>query len=234
MPGLGGPYETKANILAFLQKIKSDLTLADISDVMYNSSTEQINNRTDTYWKIYSGSLYINGEGIGHIYSPVVPIATLTGLSIISSDLTEETLDVSGSDREVAFDIETGLIERISQFDLQVEKGIEYGESGSVFPIGIDNIKITGTFGRDALLHDSLNILKFLQTLIVARMMGFMYPTDFNAVDIAEEKIGEYSYKIGDMQYSNNDKNQKRTLEGYIEYLFSILPQDDKNLVLGS
>ena len=40
--GLGGPYTTKSDILAFAIRLKPDLVLADITDVMLDSTTEII------------------------------------------------------------------------------------------------------------------------------------------------------------------------------------------------
>jgi hypothetical protein len=229
MPGLGGPYETKANILAFLQKLKSDLTLADITDMIYNASTEMINSKTDTYWEIFSGDLYQDGTGRDHVFCPVVPIATLTGLVIIATDETEDSLDVSGSDRQVWYNSKTGIIKRVNWYEDRIERDTDYG---AIFPLGVQNIKITGTFGRDATNHDTLNILKLLQTFICMKILGFQFPSKFNVVDAIEEKIGEYSYRIGDMQYTTNLKNQKFTLDGYIDMLFGLLPKDDQLEVL--
>jgi len=231
MPGAGGPYETRANILTFLQKVKSDLVLADITDTVYNASTEMINNKTDTYWEIFAGDLYINGEGTDRFFSPVVPIVTLTNVQLIFRDGTTEDLITSGVDKQVWFNDETGEIARIDKYGM--DDITRDPDPGPRFPEGLKNIKITGTFGRDASNHDSLNILKLLQTLLVMKIMNFQFPSDFRQVDLIQERIGEYEYRIGDMQTSKVGKNQKMTLEGYIDYLFNLLPKDDAISVMG-
>ena len=225
----GGPYETKQNILTFIQKVNNKIVLSDITDAVYNSATEMINYKTDTNWEIFSGSQILNGTGENHVFSRIVPIVTLTNVVIIAKDETETELIVSGIDRQVWFNRDTGLIERISiRDDIRVTGSSTTIATSPVFPQGIENIRITGTFGRVDGSHESVATLALLQTLIVMKQMGFMFPTLARASDLIQERIGEYEYRVGDMQYSNLDKNQKLTLDGYIAHLFDCLPKDDK------
>lgn len=221
----GGPYVTKQAVVDFAVSLKTDLTVADITDAMLTATTQMINKETDTYWQVYAGDLYVDGRGEDFIFSPIVPIVTLTAVKIIDIDTTEESLTVSGTDREVWFNEETGLIKRIDYYgstDIQRDP-----DPGALFPEGVKNIKITGTFGRATYAE----LLAMLQTMLIIQMLRFKYPSEFNT-DLISERIGEYEWRASEMQYSKDPKNSKKTLDGYISYLYSMLPQDDKLCVL--
>lgn len=226
MNGYGGPYTTKSAIIAFISTIQSDVTIAesDISDVMLASTTEQINYRTDTVWEVYSGTLYVDGRGEDFVFSPITPIVTLTGVAIIAQDTTVESLILTGTSREVWWNEETGCIKRINWDESHIEVD---PQEGLYFPEGLKNIRLIGTFGRAT----HANILAMLQTLLVLKLLTFKYPSTL-VLDLIMEKIGEYQYRVGDQATSRDPKNIKKTLDGYIEYLFDCLPKDDKLTVL--
>jgi hypothetical protein len=231
MAGYGGPYASKAEALAFINNLVdgTPLTSDDITDAEMSMANEIINNRTDTYWKVTtSGSLYLDGTGKNYVFSTIVPIVTLTACVIIALDDTTESLTVSGSAKEIIYDPNTGLIKRVvvSEDDWLMK---DTDDESVFFPLGIRNIKITGTFGKDS---DSINILKQLQILLVLQLMQKKFVGKIKP-DLVMEKIGEYEYRVSEMQYAKDPKNTKLTLEGYIEFLFKSLPQDGKILVMG-
>lgn len=216
---MAAPYITKAEVLVLAQILKSDLT--DIPDDFMDASGEIIEGKTKV-WEIVTADQYLNGEGTNFIFCPTVPINSLTGLYIIASDTSEESLDVSGTDRQVWFDGSTGQIRRIA-----VNRDIaRYPDAGDLdaplFPTGLQNIRISGNFGKGP-----YKILKVLQTMLIFQMLERIYPKEFKAGDIVSEKLGEYSYNIGVMEYTKDPKNQKKTLEGYIDWLFDQLPKDE-------
>ncbi len=214
-----GPYASKATILELGQKLKPDLVLADISDMFLNSATQIIEVKTGKTWDSpLTPILYIDGRGEPFVFSPITPIRTLTEVAIIAPDTTEELLDVSGSDREVWFNDITGEIKRISSFE-----DIARPYSGACFPEGIKNIRITGTFGK---VSTELPILELLQTLLVFQMLALIFPKEFRLTDLTGEKIGEYSYTLAAMEYSVNPDNQRKTLDGYIAWLFTQLEDE--------
>ncbi len=214
-----GPYATKDAILALGIKLKPDMVLADISDMFLNSATQIIEVKTGKTWDtIAATSLYIDGRGEPFIFCPITPILTLTGLKIIAGDTTEESLDVAGTDREVWYNDQTGLISRINS-----QEDIARPYSGACFPHGVKNIKIEGTFGK---VSTELPILELLQTLLVFQMLGLIFPSQFRLSDLTGEKIGEYSYTLAAMEYSVNPNNQRKTLDGYINWLFEQLDQE--------
>jgi hypothetical protein len=223
MNGYGGPYTTKAAIIDFISTIQSDIiiTVNDISDVVLASTTEQINYKTDTAWQVYAGILYIDGNGERSIFSPLVPIVTLTELAIIGKDTTEEKLILTGINRQVWWNNETGCISRLDWDKSHIEVDPLWGE---YFIEGQNNIRLTGTFGRATFA----NTLALLQQLMVFKILTFKFP-DLKT-DMIMEKIGEYQYRIG--EGAKNSVNEKRTLDGYIDYLFSCLPKDDKLCVV--
>jgi len=229
MGGTGGPYASKSEVLGFLQKIKSDLTLADITDLVYFPPVQIINQRTDTHWEIFNGTILMDGHGENYILIPIVPIVTITEILIEKIDETTESLDLAGTDRQVWWNTDTGVLTRINPNNIDITRGRGFFD-GPLFPRGQQNIAVTGTFGRDV-GHDAEDILKLLHILLVMKIMNFQFPSKFRAVDLVQERIGEYEYRIGDMQYSRLDSNQKLTLDGYINMLFDTLPKDDQYTV---
>jgi hypothetical protein len=219
MGGSGGPYATRVEIEAFASKMNPDFLSADLTDKEILAAQEIINERSDTVWNLFSGSKYVDGTGNPYIFSPIVPIVTLTSVKIIAIDTTETSLIVSGSTREIIADFETGMIKRVQGI------GVEYGEEneiGPYFPLGVQNIKLTGTFGQNGA---SANTLNLLQTLLCILTLSKKFSGKYNS-DLVMERIGEYEYRTDPMQYSKNPKNQKMTLEGYIDYLFESLPKE--------
>jgi hypothetical protein len=226
---MASPYTTKTEVIVYLNKLKgageTPLVEADIPDSAFDGAGQIIDKKTESRFSVFAGDLYVDGDGQNYIICPRTPIVTLTGLVIIKTDLTTEALVLTTSSRNVWYNEATGLIKRIA---VEVDR-IEYGQEqvDSIFPTGVKNIKMTGTFGGTA-----ANILALLQIMETSRILGF-YMDFIKRANLIEEQIGEYRYKLGDMQTSKDPNNARKTLDGYIEYLYQCLPKDDNETVLG-
>lgn len=220
-----GPYATATEIYNFLVQIKPTLQLSEITDSLITLATQIINQRADATWDLFIGNLYLDGKNEDWIMCPKIPIQAITALTIISIDGTEESITISGTDKQVEINNETG---EIRAFDLtETEKVVRDQDRFWLFPKGLQNIRITGTFGVDA-GGSASEILKMLTIMLVMQNLRFKDPESFRQMDLVSETIGEYKWQVGDMQYSSNLKNQKLTLEGYIDYLFNSLPKEDQ------
>jgi hypothetical protein len=226
---MASPYTTKIEVINYLNKLKGAgetlLVEADIPDSAFNGAGQIIDKKTESRFSVFAGDLYVDGDGQNYVICPKTPIITLTALSIIHTDLTTEALVLTTASRNIWYNEATGLIKRIA---VEVDR-IEYGQEqvDSIFPTGVKNIKMTGTFGGTA-----ADILALLQIMETSRILGFFM--DFiKKANLIEEQIGEYRYKLGDMQTGKDPNNARKTLDGYIEYLYTCLPQDDNQTVLG-
>lgn len=222
-------YASKATIVSLLSQINPSVpfTESDLPDIVWHGSADIIDAKADTSFNAFTGDLYVDGQAENFIFCPRVPILTLTALKRINTDTTTVSYVVSGTSREVWFNEETGLIQLIND----EETGIEYGPPATspVFPRGVKNIKITGSFGDTSVT----NILYLLQSLLCLQALNKLGYEKFSKLDMLEEAIGEYRYKIQDSQYAKDAANQKLTLEGYIDYLFKLLPKEDSYRLLG-
>jgi len=226
---MASPYTTKLEVVTYLNSLKSagetQLVETDIPDSAFNGAGSIVDEKTGSRFAVFAGDLYVDGDGQNYIICPRVPIITLTGVTIINPDTSTEALVVSGTSRNIWFNEATGLIKRIA---ITVDR-IEYGQEhvDCVFPFGVKNIKMTGTFGGT-----SADVLALLQILETTRILGFFM--DFiKKTNLIEEQIGEYRYKLGDMQTGKDPNNARKTLDGYIEYLYNCLPQNDNDSLLG-
>lgn len=226
---MASPYTTKLEVVNYLNNLKgageTQLVEANIPDSAFNGAGEIIDKKTKSRFSVFAGDLYVDGDGQNYVICPRIPIVTLTGLVIINPDTSTEALVLSGTSRNVWYHEATGLIKRIA---ITVDR-IEYGQEhvDCVFPSGVKNIKMTGTFGGIA-----ANILALIQILETTRILGFFM--DFiKKTNLIEEQIGEYRYKLGDMQTGKDPNNARKTLDGYIEYLYASLPKDDDDACLG-
>jgi len=204
---------------------ETPLVEANIPDSAFNAAGQIIDSRTSSRFATYDGKLYVDGMGDPSIICPRVPIIKLDALKIINIDTSTTALVLSGTSRNVWYNEATGLIKRISLY----AESIEYGQDNieSVFPVGVKNVEIDGEFGGTC-----AHTLALLQILETARILGFFM--DFiKKTNLIEEQIGEYRYKIGDMQTGKDPNNARKTIDGYIEYLYQSLPKDDDTSVLG-
>lgn len=226
---MASPYTTKTEVILYLNNLKgvgeTPLVETDIPDSAFDGAGQIIDKKTESRFSVFAGDLYVDGDSENYIICPKVPIVTLTAIAIIATDLTTEALVLTTSSRNAWFNEATGLIRRISVGSDKIEYGEDY--SNSIFPSGVKNIKLTGTFGGTA-----ANILQLLQIMETSRILGF-YMDFIKKTNLIEEQIGEYRYKLGDMQTGKDPLNARKTLDGYIEYLYQCLPKDDNEAVLG-
>jgi len=218
-------FTSKGSVFVFLLGYNPNVVLDDIPDYFITAAEQEINNRTDTQWEIDSSdvTILLDGSGTKFIHVNTVPIVSLTEVVLIFFDETEESLDISGANRNIRFNVETGVIERIqSSNNTLIERGDD-PLRGSVFLEGTANVRIVGKFGRSA--TDVEDILRLIANLSILRMMTFKDPSKFKA-NIIKEKIGKYDYMIGAKGRATGD-NEILNLDGYINYLYSVLPQDD-------
>jgi hypothetical protein len=211
-----------SDCLAWARIVKPDLDA--IPPMMFATAGEIIENRTKK-WGITAQDQFVNGDRKAYIFCPVTPIVVLSDVVLIASDLGEEHLvtDPTNPGRQVWYDPLSGLIRRISfeTENMYTDQNSDLVPYPLVYPEGLQNIKISGIFGSGPLAT-----LGTLQALITFKMMGFLWD-DFDISSLFSEKIGEYQQTFYDMQRAGNEKNEKQTLEGYIEYLFISLPKDD-------
>lgn len=208
-------FATASEIAEFISKINEDFTEEDISDLLVDSTTQIIELKTGRSFEIDAGPLFIDGRGEPFIFCPTTPIVTLTALKIINTDGTEISLDIAGADKQIVVNEETGEIRKIDGlFLFETQDG-----AVSNFPVGIKNIKIEGTFGTDI---EEFPLLKFLQILLYLQILAMQDPETYGSGDIVSEKIGEYSYTKSQME-RGDVKNQRKTLDGQINDLISLL-----------
>lgn len=199
--------------------------LSDVPDYVRKSSAQMLALKTDTIWEISNDILYADGIGANCIACPRVPIVELTDITIILANEEEISLRLTGEDRQVEWDKETGIIRLLQAFNIGIEIGLvtTFEETGNEdeepsFPCGLQNVRITGVFGTDCQLF----LLKFIQLLLMSRAMQMMDSKRYK-YDLVKEKIGRYEYKL--MEGSSN--NNRMTLDGYIDYLCGLLPKEE-------
>lgn len=186
-------YATKTEIVSILGGMGVTLTEADISDNLLNSSKQQLDKRTNNTWVMYyNHTEYIDGRGHGNLVFHITPITNLHEVTIVNQDLTETTFTLTGTDRQVAWDGKTGAIQIIKPTTQTINTSYQY----NYFPKGIGNIRIRGDFGKEA---DEM--VKFAQAMILFKMLHLFNPSSY-PMNIVSEKIGNYTYKIG--EGSNN------------------------------
>lgn len=215
-------FTSKGSAIVILKNYKPTAVEADIPDYFITAADQEINQRSDTQWEIdiVDRTFLINGTGERHIHVPTVPIVSLTSVSIIHNDETETSLAVSGAKREVRFNAETGQIVRVrSENDIFVDDDDEFNTSR--FVEGVENIKVVGKFGRD----EVADLLRLLANMIILRNMGRLDPNNYK-VNLISEKIGKYQYTSAHIDRATKG-NEPLTLDGFINYLFGLLPQDD-------
>lgn len=218
------PFTSKGSAVIFLRNYDPNIVEDDIPDYFVDAATEEINERSDTQWEIDTAdqTFIIDGTGNRFIHVPTIPIISLTELVIINSDETEESLIVSGTNREIRFNKETGSIERFTLFEDAIEKGLDTSDiRATIFPVGNANIRIVGKFGR----NEVSNTLRLLANLIILRIMSKLNPGKFRAANLKSERIGKYAYTLDSGVSGGRTGNL--TVDGYIDYLFEILPKDD-------
>lgn len=224
---MGSPYTSKTEVIIYLNMLgpETPLVEANIPDSAFNAAGQIIDSKTGNRFTTFDGKLYVDGMGDAAIICPRVPITKLEGIKIINTDETTTALVISGASRNIWYNDATGLIKRIAINIDSIEYGQDYVQE--VFPTGVKNIEIDGEFGGTC-----AHTLALLQILETARILGFFL--DFiKKTNLIEEQIGEYRYKLGDMQTGKDPNNARKTLDGYIDYLYQSLPKEDETSLLG-
>jgi hypothetical protein len=166
----------------------------------------------------------VNGEDSPTIFSPTAPITDLTEVTIINADGTEETFNLSGSDRQVFWDHATGKITFVKNGEYfgpynDIDVCPPYTER--VFPHGCENVRLVGNFGIDV-----PPLAKLIQMLMMYKQLQLQQPEPYNKLgNIVEEKIGRYEYRLGVYGASNTGPGTVYSLDAYIELLVDKLPK---------
>jgi len=212
------------NITDFFNKIYAEFALTDIPAFVRDAAYQEIVQVTEVPWELSAQTLYVDGRGVATIFCPVLPIISLTELVVIDKNTNETSLivDQTDEDRQVWYDGETGFIKLIKPI-----AGIEWGTDDDadvgIFPSGVQNIKIVGTFGTD----QPKAILTLLQLYIMLRHMSKMDPDKYGSADIISERIGKYQYTLSS---GGSGANSRMSLDTMIEHLYEVLPRENSLL----
>ena len=182
-------YATKAEVVTILSSMGVTITTADVSDTLLNAAKQQIDGMTNTSWSYFINHyLYMDGRNGRVIFCPIIPIASLSEVTIIGKDLEETSFDLAGDDRQVWWDSATGKIEVI-KYDTE-NIVVSTPSDWTIFPEGVRNVRIRGTFGKKP-----TESVKLLQSLIVYRSLSTTNPKSFDG-NHNKEKIGNYQYQL--------------------------------------
>lgn len=206
-------YATKAEIVSELSNINEDITQADISDLMLNSSTDYINNRMKREFVVDEEdvTMLLDGNGENIVFTERIPIVSLTSVTLIKRDESEVELTLTGSDRNVWWDEQTGYLEYRPTNECAIFlDGDEYTQT---YPDRPDSIRVVGRFGEV-----STDLIKYIQILLVLKKLSLMDPENYS-LDLVEEKIGRYEYRKGNITGVAYPYSRKG-VDAYIEWLF--------------
>lgn len=184
-------YVTKAEVVAILNSYRIVVLQSDITNEMINSTRIILEKKTNKKWVFYRNHwLYIDGRGHNVVFSPVLPIKNLHEVKLIAKDTSEDTYILTGEDRQIWWDKETGKIEIIHYDEEQIEKS-DY-DKPNVFIEGIRNVAIRGDFGE--LADDRV---KLAQTFLILKRLALLKPSSY-PWNVVSEKIGNYQYKLSE------------------------------------
>jgi hypothetical protein len=225
-------FVTDAEIVEFFKGVTENASFAvtDIPLLIRGNATtagtafDLIVQRSQYNWQPSSitETLYFNGEGIRSFFVRPIPILTLTEVKVFYPGGSEYAYTLTGDDKNIWWDPDTGCVS--TDQGTGALGGIEFGtepySAPDIFPNGLQNIMIKGTFGIN-----TPAIAKMLQLLIMYKQLEFQNPTVYKkAGNIVEEQIGRYSYKLGMIGTS---KTTYKSLDDYIDSLFDALPHDN-------
>lgn len=205
-------YLTEQEILDFFQSMNSEFVAADINTMFESTAYDVIKGKVDCEYGEVTKSFLVDGIGTQTIWSLYVPIVAITEIAIIYSNEEETLLTLSGEDRNVWWDVDTGIITTDSRTyvdEIEVNIAIE----GYKFPDRANTVRITGTFGETA-----SELVKLLQLLLMLKSYTITQPSKY-IIDLVEEKIGRYTYKLSNSG-AFTAENQRKGLDGYIDWLF--------------
>jgi len=207
-------YVTKDEVLTFLLGVNKEAVIGDITDMILNQSWDIIERRTGRNWDYGSETLTMNGNNEHFIFVPKIPIVSIASIVMTKSDTTTKTLALTGTDRDVWWDTETGRI----QFVSPTSSNLIFYDPDDIyldnrFYKGFGNIAITGVFGETVPYS-----VQYLQILLVLKSLTLQQAKKYKS-DFMMEQIGKYEYRLG-VPSGQALKNQYKGLDGYIEYLF--------------
>ena len=183
-------YASAAEIAAILTSFGITVDATDITDQMLHSTKVMLEKKTGTKWvKYYNHRLWIDGRNHNSIMCPIIPISNLHEVTVIGKDLEETTFTMTGDDRQIWWDGETGKIEIIAFDSYDIAKGPPFDYN--YFPEGVKNVRLRGTFGK--LADDTV---KTAQAFMVLKQLSMVQPKTY-ALGYSMEKIGNYQYKLG-------------------------------------
>jgi hypothetical protein len=207
-------YASKAEIAAILTSMGMTVVEADVSDNILYSSKLRLDDLTGTSWGASDQTIYIDGKGHKSVMCPNIPINTLTSVTVIAKNEDETSYDLSGDDRQIWWDGETGLIQVIKwdRADIAVSTPSEF----TVFPVGVKNVKIVGNFGRAV-----TELVKLAQALLAFKQFSILNPETYPS-NLVMEKIGNYQYKLAE-----GKSPDVVTFDAYINQIIEELKNED-------
>jgi len=182
-------YVTRKEVIEILGNLGITVTTAQISAFILTSTKLLLDKLTQTEFGLSNRMLYLDGRGNETVFSTFTPINSLKEVVLIGKDLTETTYTLSGTNRQIWWDRETGIIQIIKHTneDIAVDAISEY----STFEEGVRNVRVKGNFGKPV---DDL--IKLAQCLLILKTLATNNPGKYS-LSFSSEKIGNYSYSIG-------------------------------------
>jgi len=206
-------YVTTDEIVEFMEVINPNFLDTDIMDLTVNAMYELINRRIDGAYAEEEATLYQDGRGDRFLFSPQIPIVELESVTIIHEDETETDFVLSGTDRNIWWDNNTGAIWTYREDDVPIEYNGDYTK----FPDRFNSVRLVGTFGT--VPND---LVKQLQLMLILKQYSLLQPSVYVS-DVISEKIGRYEYKLANAS-NVLPENQRKGIDGWIHFLFSQIP----------
>ena len=211
---------SKEELVEFLNFVRkpgtSAVAVGDINDTLYYGTNDALVRKTGSSWDITERQLLLNGQGDKVIYVPYVPINDLVSLTIRKKNTETVDITLTGSERQVWWDSETGRIEMIAHVD---DLGGLLSVEPSEFPKGMENVAVVGSFGTTP-----PNLAKYVYCLMYLKQLTISDKARFG-LDMVMERIGRYEYRIG-VPSNQAVPNQYKGIDGLIEWYLQELIED--------
>jgi len=139
-------------------------------------------------------TILYNGSGQPELFVKF-PIVDIDSITVLEPDTTETALDLEGADKDVEIFHKDGLL------TLHRDRGIAGAASSdsgvSNWPLGLENIRIVGTFG-----YVASPIFKYAQLLYMLQAMAMYNPDTYQPyLSMAKSiEIGRYQEAYGDAE----------------------------------